>query len=87
MKKYHNTNKADASARRRGLRRNNSLDAGTHKGGKLMKYIVICTLYNGKVIHSFASTFKSATNIANMYKHGDYTSSVEIITLSTEART
>ena len=54
---------------------------------KLMKYIVICTLYNGNVIHSFASTFKSATDIAVMFKHGDYTASVEIITLSTGART
>ena len=52
-----------------------------------MKYIVICALYNGKVLHSFASTFKSATDIAVMFKHGDYTSSVEIITLSTGART
>ena len=56
-------------------------------GGKLMKYIVICTLYNGNVIHAFASTFKSATDIAVMFKHGDYTSSVEIITLSTGAST
>ena len=52
-----------------------------------MKYIVICTLYNGNVIHAFASTFKSATDIAEMFQHGDYTSSVEIITLSTGART
>ena len=52
-----------------------------------MKYIVICTLYNGNVIHAFASTFKSATDIAVMFKHGDYTSSVEIITLSTGATT
>ena len=52
-----------------------------------MKYIVICTLYNGNVIHAFASTFKSATDIAVMFKHGDYTSSVEIITLATGART
>ena len=48
-----------------------------------MNYIVICTLYNGNVIHAFASTFKSATDIAVMFKHGDYTSSVEIITIST----
>ena len=56
-------------------------------GGKLMKYIVICTLYNGNVIHAFASTFKSATDIAVMFKNGDYTASVEIITISTGART
>lgn len=52
-----------------------------------MKYIVICTLYNGNVILAFASTFTSATEIADMFIHGDYTSSVEIITLATGART
>ena len=52
-----------------------------------MKYIVICTLYNGNVIPAFASTFKSATDIAVMFKRGDYTASVEIITLSTGATT
>ena len=52
-----------------------------------MKYIVICTLHNGDVITAFASTFKSATVIANMLIHGDYTSSVEIITLATGAIT
>ena len=52
-----------------------------------MKYIIICTLYNGNVIHAFASTFKSATDIAEMFQHGDYTASVEIITLSTGATT
>ena len=52
-----------------------------------MKYIIICTLYSGKVIPAFASTFKSATDIADRFKHGDYTSSVEIITLATGART
>lgn len=55
--------------------------------GELMKYIVICTLYNGNVILAFASTFTSATEIADMFIHGDYTSSVEIITLATKART
>ena len=52
-----------------------------------MKYIVICKLYNGNVIPAFASTFKSATEIADMLIHGDYTSSVEIITIATGART
>ena len=52
-----------------------------------MKYIVICTLYNGNVIPAFASTFKSATDIAEMFIHGNQTSSVEIITLATGART
>ena len=52
-----------------------------------MKYIVICTLYNGNVIPAFASTFKLATYIADMFIHGNYTASVEIITLSTGART
>lgn len=52
-----------------------------------MKYIVICTLYNGNTIPAFASTFKSAIDIADMFIHDDYTSSVEIITLSTGART
>ena len=52
-----------------------------------MKYIVICTLYNGNVIPAFASTFTSATEIADMFINGDYTSSVEIITLATGART
>lgn len=52
-----------------------------------MRYIVICTLYNGNVIPTFASTFKSATDIADMFIRGDYTSSVEIVTLATGART
>ena len=52
-----------------------------------MKYIIICTLYNGNVIPAFASTFNSATEIADMFIHGDCTSSVEIITLATGART
>lgn len=52
-----------------------------------MKYIVICTLSNGNVIPAFASTFTTATEIADMFIHGDYTLSVEIITLETGART
>lgn len=52
-----------------------------------MKYIVICKLNNGNVIPAFASTFTFATEIADMFIHGDYTSSVEIITLATGART
>ena len=52
-----------------------------------MTYLIICKLDNGNVIPAFASTFKSATDIANMFIHGDYTSSVEIITLATGART
>lgn len=52
-----------------------------------MKYIVICTLYNGNVIPTFTNTFKLATDIAEMFIHGNHTSSVEIITLATGART
>ena len=52
-----------------------------------MKYIVICKLYNGNVIPTFTSTFTSATEIADMFIHSDHTSSVEIITLATGART
>ena len=52
-----------------------------------MKYIVICTLYNGNVIPAFTSTFTSATEIADMFIHGNHTSSGEIITLATGART
>lgn len=52
-----------------------------------MKYIVICRLYNGNVIPAFANTFKLATDIADMFIHGNHTSSVEIITLATGART
>ena len=52
-----------------------------------MKYIVICTLSNGNVIPAFTSTFTSATEIADRFIHGDYTVSVEIITLASGART
>lgn len=52
-----------------------------------MKYIVICKLNNGNVIPAFASTLTSATEIAEMFIHGDDTSFVEIITLATGART
>ena len=52
-----------------------------------MKYIVICTLHNRDVIPAFASTFKLATDIADMFVHSEYPSSVEIITLATGART
>lgn len=49
-----------------------------------MNYIVICRLYNGNVISAFASTFKSAADIASMFMRGDYTALVDIVTLSTE---
>ena len=54
---------------------------------KLMKYIVICTLYNGNVITASANSFSVAMLIADKFISGDFTKRVEIVKISTGATT
>ena len=52
-----------------------------------MKYIVICTLYNGNVITASANSFSVAMRIADKFISGEFTKRVEIVKISTGATT
>lgn len=50
-----------------------------------MKYIVICTLYNGNVIPAIFNDFKTALETVKMFNSGDFTKEVKMFNLSTGA--
>lgn len=52
-----------------------------------MRYLVTCTMQNGNVIPALTDAFSSAMAIADMFYKGEYTVKVEIIKISTGAKT
>lgn len=48
-------------------------------------YLVTCKMRNGNVIPAFTDSFSSATEIAEMFKRGEYVEEVKMLNLSTGA--
>ena len=52
-----------------------------------MKYLIICKLVNGNVITASANSFSVAMLIAEKFISGEFTKRVEIVKISTGAKT
>lgn len=49
-----------------------------------MAYLILCKLENGNVIPAIANDFETAVATAEMFKSGDFTKEVTVISLETD---